>query len=37
MRLTFDKINVFIRIYDGTRYLKLFGSDKYYAIYNRIL
>ena len=25
----------FIRIYDGTRYLTLFGSEKY-AIYNRI-
>ena len=25
-----------IRIYDGTRYLILFGSEKYDAIYNRI-
>ena len=32
----FDKIDGFIRIYDGTRYLTLFGSDKYDAIYNRI-
>ena len=36
MRIRFYKINGFIRIYDGTRYLTLFGSDKYYAIYNRI-
>ena len=28
--------NGFIRIYDGTRYLTLFGSEKYEAIYNRI-
>ena len=26
---------MFIRIYDGTRYLVLFGSEKYNAIYNR--
>ena len=25
-----------IRIYDGTRYLTLIGSEKYDAIYNRI-
>ena len=25
-----------LRIYDGTRYLTLFGSEKYDAIYNRI-
>ena len=30
------KIHGFIRIYDGTRYLTLFGSEKYEAIYNRI-
>ena len=30
------KINGFIRIYNGTRYLTLFGSEKYDAIYNRI-
>ena len=32
----FDKFHVFIRIYDGTRYLTLFGSEKYDAIYRRI-
>ena len=36
LRIRFDKIYGFIRIYDGTRYLKLFGSEKYDAIYNRI-
>ena len=30
------KINGFIRIYDGTRYLTFFDSEKYDAIYNRI-
>ena len=33
LRTRFDKINGFIRIYDGTRYLVLFGSEKYDAIY----
>ena len=32
----FDKIDGFIRIYDGTRYLTLFGSEKYVAIYEKI-
>ena len=36
MRIRFDKIVGFIRIYDGTRYLTLFGSGNYDAIYNRI-
>ena len=35
-RIRFDKIDGFIRIYDGTRYLKLFGSENYHAINNRI-
>ena len=30
------KIDGFIRVYDGTRYLVLFGSEKYDFIYNRI-
>ena len=34
--IRFDKIDGFIRIYDGTRYLILFGSEKYDAICNRI-
>ena len=36
LRIRFDKIDGFIRIYDGTRYLKLFASEKYDAIYDRI-
>ena len=35
-RIRFDKIHEFIRIYDGARYLTLFGPEKYDAIYNRI-
>ena len=31
----FNKVVEFIRIYDGTRYLVLFGPEKYNAIYNR--
>ena len=30
------KIDEFIRIYNETRYLSLFGPEKYDAIYNRI-
>ena len=33
--IRFDKIDGFIRIYDRTRYLTLFGSGKY-VFYNRI-
>ena len=36
LRIRFDKIDEFIKIYDGTRYLVLAGSKKYDAIYNRI-
>ena len=36
LRTTLDKIDGFIRIYDGTRYLTLFGSEKYDAICDRI-
>ena len=36
LRIRFDKIDGFIRIYDGTRYLTLFCSEKYDAIYDRI-
>ena len=34
--MRFDEIDGFIRAYDGTRYLVLFGSEKYDSIYNRI-
>ena len=36
LRIRFNKIDEFTRIYDGTRYFTLFGSEKYEAIYNRI-
>ena len=37
LRIRFDKIDGFIiRVYDGTRYLVLFGGEKYDFIYNRI-
>ena len=34
--IRFDKIDGFIRIYEETRYLTLFGSEKYDANYDRI-
>ena len=36
LRIRSDKIDVFIRIDDGSRYLTLFGSEKFDVIYNRI-
>ena len=36
MRIRLDKIDRIIRIYDGTRYLTLFGTKKYDAIYDKI-
>ena len=36
LRIRFNKIDGFIRVYDGTRYLVLFGPEKYDVIYNRI-
>ena len=36
LRIGFDKIDRLIRVYDGTRYLVLFGSKKYDPIYIRI-
>ena len=36
LRIRFDKIDGFIRVYGGTRYLTLFHSEKYDAIYNRV-
>ena len=35
LHVRFDKIDGFIRVYDGTRYL-LFGSERYDIIYIRI-
>ena len=36
LRISFSKLDSFIRVYDGTRYLVLFCPEKYYAICNRI-
>ena len=36
LRIRFDKINGNIKIYDRTRYLALFGTEKYDAIDDRI-
>ena len=36
LRIRFDKIDGFIRIYDGTRCLIMFGSEKCDTIYDRI-
>ena len=36
LRFRFDKIDGFIRIYDGPRYLTLFGAEKYEAFYSII-
>ena len=35
LRIRFDKIDEFIRVYNGTTYLVLFVPEKYAAIYNR--
>ena len=36
LNLIFDQTDEFIRIYNGTRYLALFGKEEYEVIYNRI-
>ena len=36
LRIRFDKIDAFIRVYDGTRCLVLFGKEKCNFVYNRI-
>ena len=36
LRIGFDKIDGSIKIYDGTKYLTLFGTKIYDAIYDRI-
>ena len=36
LRIRFEKIGGFIRIYDGNRYLVLIGLEKYDAIHNMI-
>ena len=34
LRIRFDKIDGFVRAYDGARYFVLFGAEKYHSIYN---
>ena len=34
--ITFDNIDGLIRVYDGTRYSVLFGSEKYDSIHDKI-
>ena len=36
LRICFEKIDRFIKIYDGIRYLVLFGSRRYDAVFDRI-
>ena len=36
LRIRFDKIDGFMRVTDGSRYLVLFDGEKYDFIYNRI-
>ena len=36
LRIRLDKVDEFIRVYDGKRYFVLFGPEKYDVIYNRI-
>ena len=36
LHIMFDKVDGFIRVYDVTRYLALFGAEKYDFIYNRV-
>ena len=37
LRSRLDKMDGFIRIYDGSKHLVLLGSEKYDAIHNRII
>ena len=36
LRIRFDKVDGFIRVFDETRYLASFGNKKYDSIYGRI-
>ena len=36
LRIRFDKIDGFIKIYNGIRYLVLYDYERYNAIYDRI-
>ena len=37
LRIRFDKIDGFTRVYNRTRYLVLFDPKKYHGIYNRVI
>ena len=36
LQVRFDKIDGFLRVYDGPKYLVLLGPEKYDVTYNRI-
>ena len=36
MLIKFNKIDGFVRVYVGTRYIVLFGAEKYDSIYNKV-
>ena len=36
LRIRFNKVDGFIRVYNRTRIIVLFGPEKYNALYNRI-
>ena len=36
LRVKFDKIVGIIKVYEGTRYLVVFGAEKYDFIYDKI-
>ena len=36
LHIRFSKVDGFVRVYDGTRYLVLFGPENHDVIYNRI-
>ena len=37
LTIRFDEVSRFVRVYGKTRYLVLFGPEKYDVIYNRII
>ena len=36
LHISFDNVDGFIKVYDGTRHLLYFGPEKFDAIYNKI-
>ena len=37
LRIIYNKLDGFVRDYDGTKYLVLFDSEKYHAIFDRVI